>query len=564
MSRTYRSTAGRGNLPVTIVHACLRGSGGGDGGGSPTAVLNEASSTCANGPLTDDERRGAAALAGTSHAVFLSDERDGEDGSGRNPPVFAVRFFTSEGELPACGHGTVAALAFLAEQAGGREYRANLRVSGRVIEGRVLREASSSVKVGFTTGPVGLRGPAPGELVALLPALGLPTVAVSGARIARWDVHGCSSASPTGPLSPPWPQPPTGSRPRATNWACWAASSTPRCRSRAGSRPACSPRRSAYRRTSPTRTAPPAWPPTCSPVRAPPGSPSTWAMPWAALPPSPPTHATHRRDYWSTSPARQESGKYAACQGSCPRGCERFDRSCRAWPCDDGTDDRLPSSSAAPFGQRPSRALDHQRHRSRMRHHHQRPAVHSLTQPGFGRVRRSNSTSIRSTKRPRSARAPLGRCRRASSRSSRPSSISMPGLSPGPVRYRPGCLKAQSNRLSASATASGHMCSASTRLTAARVRADTPGIRRTGTCLGGRHRSARTAFGRLRGIALSDKNHARSLPRPASPETGRQTRPHVPSKTPNRAIRAEHLLQSPLVLRPGTFAESLVVCAGAP
>lgn len=169
---------------------------------------------------------------------------------------------------------------------------------------------------------------------------------------------------------------------------------------------------------------------------------------------------------------------------------------------------------------RPPRAPDHRCHRSRMRHHHQRPAVHSLTGPGFGRVRRSNSTSIRSTRRPRSARAPLGRRRRAISRSSRPSSISMPGLSPGPVRYRPGCLKAHSDRLRASATAFGHRYSSSTRRTAARVRADTPGIRRTGTCLQGCHRSARTAFGRLRGIVLSEQNHVGILPRRASPQAG--------------------------------------------
>lgn len=37
-------------------------------------------------------------------------------------------------------------------------------------------------------------------------------------------------------------------------------------------------------------------------------------------------------------------------------------------------------------------------------------------------------------------------------------------------------------------------------------------------CLGGRHRSARTAFGRLRGIALSDQNHVGILPRPAPSE----------------------------------------------
>nr|WP_256725754.1 PhzF family phenazine biosynthesis protein [Streptomyces sp. IMTB 2501] len=32
-----------------------------------------------------------------------------------------LRFLTSEGELPACGHGTIAALAFLANRAEGRE-----------------------------------------------------------------------------------------------------------------------------------------------------------------------------------------------------------------------------------------------------------------------------------------------------------------------------------------------------------------------------------------------------------------------------------------------------------
>lgn len=165
-----------------------------------------------------------------------------------------------------------------------------------------------------------------------------------------------------------------------------------------------------------------------------------------------------------------------------------------------------------------------------MRHHHQRPAVHSLIQPGSGRVRRSNSTSIRSTKRPRSARAPAGRYSRATSRSSRPSSISMPGLSAGPDRYRPGSSKAHSNRLRATATASGQRRSASTRRTAARVRADTPGIRRIGMCFGGRHRSARTAFGRLRGIALSDQSHVGILPQPAPSERGEEPGPRSPEQ----------------------------------
>ncbi|MFJ8716190.1 PhzF family phenazine biosynthesis protein [Streptomyces violaceus] len=109
----------RHGLPVTIVRACLR-----DGhGGSPTAVLGEA-------PLSDDERRRVPVLIGTSHAVFVS-----VHDSRRGGPVVSLRFFTAEGELPACGHGTVAALAFMAERAGGREYRAIICAAGRVFPG---------------------------------------------------------------------------------------------------------------------------------------------------------------------------------------------------------------------------------------------------------------------------------------------------------------------------------------------------------------------------------------------------------------------------------------------
>jgi predicted PhzF superfamily epimerase YddE/YHI9 len=105
----------RHGLPVTIVRACLR-----DGqGGSPTAVLDEA-------PLSDDERRRVPVQMGTSHAVFVS-----VHDSRRGGPVVSLRFFTAEGELPACGHGTVAALAFLAERAGGQEYRATIHATGR-------------------------------------------------------------------------------------------------------------------------------------------------------------------------------------------------------------------------------------------------------------------------------------------------------------------------------------------------------------------------------------------------------------------------------------------------
>ncbi|WP_406840519.1 PhzF family phenazine biosynthesis protein [Streptomyces sp. AHU1] len=175
--RSSRSPVGRDDLPVTIVHACLR-----EGrGGSPTAVVDEASA--AGRPLTDDERRRVPALAGTSHAVFLPDDR-GPGGSGDERPAVPARFFTTEGELPACGHGTVAALAFLATRAEHGEYRAGLRVSGRVVEGRAAPGAPASFDVTFGAGPVRLREPTREELALLLPLLGLPATAGPGACVA--------------------------------------------------------------------------------------------------------------------------------------------------------------------------------------------------------------------------------------------------------------------------------------------------------------------------------------------------------------------------------------------
>ncbi|MFJ3415117.1 PhzF family phenazine biosynthesis protein [Streptomyces sp. NPDC086082] len=150
-------------LPVTIVRACLR-----EGrGGSPTAVLDET-------PLSDDERRRVLVLAGTSHAVFVA-----ERGS-----AVSLRFFTAEGELPACGHGTVAALACLAERAGGTEYRGTLRAAGRDFAGWAVREGTF-FKAAFTSGPVELREPTAAECGLVLPALGVtPDILAPGARVA--------------------------------------------------------------------------------------------------------------------------------------------------------------------------------------------------------------------------------------------------------------------------------------------------------------------------------------------------------------------------------------------
>ena len=155
-------------LPVTIVQACLR-----DGsGGSPTAVLDDA-------PLTDAERCRVPALLGTSHAVFVS----ADDSRGDGAPV-SLRFFTATGELPACGHGTVAALAFLAARAEDAKYRATLHTSERVFEGWAVRDGDL-IDAAFDVGTVALREPTDAECGLVLPALGLAAEDVaSGLRVA--------------------------------------------------------------------------------------------------------------------------------------------------------------------------------------------------------------------------------------------------------------------------------------------------------------------------------------------------------------------------------------------
>jgi len=109
---------------------------------------------------------------GVSHVVFVSTE----DG----PPV-TLRFFTAEGELPACGHGTVAALTYLAARTGTAEHRVDLSVSGRTFSGRAIQEGALT-EATFAVGTVSLREPDPSELDLVLPSLGLPPAA--GARIA--------------------------------------------------------------------------------------------------------------------------------------------------------------------------------------------------------------------------------------------------------------------------------------------------------------------------------------------------------------------------------------------
>jgi trans-2,3-dihydro-3-hydroxyanthranilate isomerase len=138
-------------IPISIVHACLR-----DGrGGSPTAIVDDTG-------LTDDERSEVPIHAGTSHAVFITDAS-----------TVDLRFFTAHGELPACGHGTVAALAYLAAHRSGPRHEFTLRVSGRTFTGRAVRDGPR-VHTAFDPGPVVLRDPTPAETALVLAALGIP------------------------------------------------------------------------------------------------------------------------------------------------------------------------------------------------------------------------------------------------------------------------------------------------------------------------------------------------------------------------------------------------------
>ena len=135
-----------GSTDVTIVDACLR-----DGaGGSPTAVVT-------TGPDLDDATLARIPrLAGTSHVAVIG-------------PEHTVRFFTAEGELPSCGHGTVAAIAVLA--AGPDGFSGRLRAGGR--DFAASGTPGPAVEAWFDQGVIALE-PAGADLVgAFRAALGL-------------------------------------------------------------------------------------------------------------------------------------------------------------------------------------------------------------------------------------------------------------------------------------------------------------------------------------------------------------------------------------------------------
>jgi trans-2,3-dihydro-3-hydroxyanthranilate isomerase len=145
---------------VTMVGACLR-----DGaGGSPTAVLTNSEG------LDDASLMRIPSRMGTSHVAVVYPP--GISGGSR-----ALRFFTTLGELPACGHGTVAAIAVLALQPTQPGFQGLLRASGRDFEatGDITPDARGStvVETWFDQGIVDHRLATDDIRTAFLAALGL-------------------------------------------------------------------------------------------------------------------------------------------------------------------------------------------------------------------------------------------------------------------------------------------------------------------------------------------------------------------------------------------------------
>ncbi len=145
-------------LDAVVVQACQRGRAG----GSPTAVVDETGLT-----LTDDDRQAVVRAAGTSHAVYLT--LTGARLRGR--PVVDVRYATATGPLPTCGHGALAALAVLADRAGG-DREVLLRTRAQTVLGHAASLGGGRWDVACSAGPVRRRA-AGSDSVPILTALGV-------------------------------------------------------------------------------------------------------------------------------------------------------------------------------------------------------------------------------------------------------------------------------------------------------------------------------------------------------------------------------------------------------
>jgi len=150
---------------VLIITSCLR-----DGaGGSPTAVV------LGDRGLSDTDLMRIPARTGVSHVAAVARP------AGQDP---VVRFFTSEGQLPGCGHGTVAVITALVLAGSAAEPPpARLSIAGRTVEvsGAVATrtaDGSATVTAWFEQGVVSRRNATADERDAFLDVLGLDRTAL--------------------------------------------------------------------------------------------------------------------------------------------------------------------------------------------------------------------------------------------------------------------------------------------------------------------------------------------------------------------------------------------------
>jgi trans-2,3-dihydro-3-hydroxyanthranilate isomerase len=146
----------RRSIEVVIVDACLR-----DGvGGSPTAVIED------RDDVGDLDLARIPLLTGASHLAVVHraaavGERQG------------LRFFTQDGELPACGHATVAAIAVLSSGSVGG-FRGRLRAGGREFDASGACTSPGDIATAtFDQGHIEHRFPDAGEVAPFLVALGV-------------------------------------------------------------------------------------------------------------------------------------------------------------------------------------------------------------------------------------------------------------------------------------------------------------------------------------------------------------------------------------------------------
>ena len=244
---------------VTIVVACRRRAG---------VAARPPFSMMRPSPTPSD---GASPALGTSHAVFLraagsaSIRPERHIGSGSSPARRIARL----------GHGTVAALAVLAErEAATRLPGRTAYATSRAFDGG-RAENSYDLTATFDPGPMSLRAPG-NRTPGIADRLGLtrkpfPTTPAWPQRAARLLLPVGSRAA-LAELRPDFPV----TRHACDRYGllgCYAYSTPDRTGRR---RPGCSPRRSGSPRMSPTPTAPPVWPRISPSSGASPTSLSTW------------------------------------------------------------------------------------------------------------------------------------------------------------------------------------------------------------------------------------------------------------------------------------------------